>query len=455
MSRENSHSSPAQSDNEDRQDDMTPQERIRALEAEVNKLKKTSRSSGRAPLASISTNTTGDQRDHNTTSPSTSSRATHKRRQADADDGENSHDGSLSDSTRDSMPRKKRQKKNQRSKEPDSDDDPKYGALTMAAIRSASRKFCFMGILWMIYPNETMSAALDQEFDAQTRFENDETRIQAQLHDLYNPDLLDTKWLQEIKNERFQTIFFQGMGGQRSDAASRLRGDGYKIFPRLKIQPTDLIDPLVREEKYKHLIGWAPDANKKNGIIGPGYKLQAPILFKDGDVTDINKMFLSEELFQAAKALIWGPKAALSDEPSRSGHVLGKLWNLKRVTIGFICTICICVRWTFSRDIEFHEPGDTTKIPYRADWESYYQLLLRGQASNRASTKKVLETWNQRVFFHERPDEVAEHHDDSFDTLLAMLDAGPAAEPLVTHTNGTRPEGTDGEEQGEIAGSEN
>lgn len=58
-----------------------------------------------------------------------------------------------------------------------------------------------------------------------------------------------------------------------------------------------MANPLLREARFRELIGWKVDGSKDGDLVVPGYNALAPILFEDLDTSDINKMFLNQSLF--------------------------------------------------------------------------------------------------------------------------------------------------------------
>ncbi|KAF8579032.1 hypothetical protein K439DRAFT_1620883 [Ramaria rubella] len=73
------------------------------------------------------------------------------------------------------------------------------------------------------------------------------------------------------------------------------------------------------------------------------------------------------------------------------------IWDLK-VTPGAIVASAIFACYTLSNDTVFQHQGNSTKIDYEADFNTYLKCLISSHQDNRQSVKRIFQTWNLYFF---------------------------------------------------------
>lgn len=205
-------------------------QQIRRLQARATKKARQDKTTPRAPLQSITnggsqiTSTVNLNSHAAATQPASTRPITHDSENVNREGGttiasqsasqkrkRGDSNGNVSDADENNppsssqQPSKKKKKKPKKTKQ-EQHEHSKFGLKFIKGTELASRKHSFMAMLWLEYPSETMNAKLDTTFNMLERFKDDDNRIQAQLHDMHDPELLDKIWLNHIKDPEWQEI---------------------------------------------------------------------------------------------------------------------------------------------------------------------------------------------------------------------------------------------------------
>ncbi|KZT42296.1 hypothetical protein SISSUDRAFT_1030564 [Sistotremastrum suecicum HHB10207 ss-3] len=268
-------------------------------------------------------------------------------------------------------------------------------------IKSAGRKFSVMSSLWLEQPSVTFSVPFESDFDPDTRFDSPENRIQGQLQDLYAN--IDTTLHSYFEKKGFQALLIEGINEQRSNSVSRIRLlCGPEIFD---VKPKVMKSAALRNDAFRVLIGWKPDAIREGIASKPGYVTMAPILYKDHENGLLHKnLFMNPELLAVAQAVLWGPSSVYTDAPGATPHkTVASLWGLRCATPGLVAFCCVLAIFSLSHDLHFDPTGAATGIEYFDNFQFYLKIISDGVRHRKKAMLAVMQFWNKTLFSHTLP----------------------------------------------------
>ncbi|KAJ3488400.1 hypothetical protein NLJ89_g11619 [Agrocybe chaxingu] len=265
---------------------------------------------------------------------------------------------------------------------PDSDGPADLTALShdVRLVYQAGHRFSILYGPWLHHNEDLFQVELNEDYDVDERFENDENMVQGQLRDVL--DLLRGKVAgQALKETWVAKTFTRGVNAQCYNSAARVRHGCASI---LGVSDNDLLNAPERLEKFKHLIGWVP-----NGRGGGSYSTV--------DVAILHKNYSG--LFVA---IIRGPEAGkqfmggVVSNPKT--ETMASIHRLRHTTPGAIATVSIFARWALSGDECLQPVGARTGIKYFSDYEDYLSLLTKGLRKKKMSTVAIFREWDRLVF---------------------------------------------------------
>ncbi|KAF9488109.1 hypothetical protein BDN71DRAFT_1513353 [Pleurotus eryngii] len=163
--------------------------------------------------------------------------------------------------------------------------------------------------------------------------------------------------------------------GVEATMAHTLRNCTGRIFAAIDV-PSQAFETKDSRRTSPELIALLKPS--KNGL----YPLLPPLLYPPGNTTDV---FQNPVLPLILRVALFG-KTSLSSTPAANSS--GRKWAVTQVTTGGICLSAIMVT---SPDSELSPIGAQTKINYKQDFHSYYELI--------ESTKNTQKGCRLRAFF--------------------------------------------------------
>ncbi|KAJ7240883.1 hypothetical protein C8J57DRAFT_1561857 [Mycena rebaudengoi] len=308
-------------------------------------------------------------------------------------------------------PRKRRFRHNRATEAPDDVENP---ATLEERVRSAGRHhsvefglFLHTGVLTLF------ATPLDPDFDEDTEFDTEESRIQGQLRDIIAllPD--DAKDLSIRKHEWVAKCFDDGLSGQRSNINTRIRQESIMYIvantnfkdwsqdPPANI-PVNLIDldsSSSRFNAFAQRIGFQEATADADAYYSP---LKAEVLYKEyGGTMDPFKIFRGPALLnicvhyprsEGAKGLFQG------ESKLPSAPVIERTRHIQRTTPGAIANSAVLAIWLFSADTQLVADGDETKIDYQYLWMTFMRQICEGLREDADWAKDLFSYWDGVLF---------------------------------------------------------
>ena len=177
-----------------------------------------------------------------------------------------------------------------RSSSPDSQDEDVVSRANDTFVYQAGHKFFLVHGPWIHLGADLFETEFDEDYNAAERFENDESKAQGQLQEVwrllcgkFERGVLQQKWvyravcfffihrlpIQPLKHMQFM----KGLKTERYNTASRIRNHCAAIF---NVPEVDLMNAEARKTKFRDRIGWVD-----NGVGGSYSTVDVEILHKN------------------------------------------------------------------------------------------------------------------------------------------------------------------------------
>jgi len=259
-------------------------------------------------------------------------------------------------------------------------------------VYQAGHKFFLLRAPWIRSGDDIFDIDIDEGYDAAERFENDQSKSQGQLKEIF--DLLQEKFQQHALRQRWlRRQFMNGMKTQRYNTATRIRHNCASILGASEI---DLLKPDIRKAKFRKEIGWVNEAGLYSSV-------DVPILHGDwqGEYS-LSSIFLNPKLMGIYVALIRGPIAGKHFMNGELLHpqteTMAQIHEIRNITPGAIAICGILARWALSSDETLQEVGSSTGIRYFNDFEEYLTILETGLRQKKKSIVNVIKQWDEKIF---------------------------------------------------------
>ncbi|KAJ6480991.1 hypothetical protein C8R45DRAFT_1100559 [Mycena sanguinolenta] len=245
----------------------------------------------------------------------------------------------------------------------------------------------------------------DPNFDENTEFDSEVSRIQGQLRDVIALLPQDARL---VRKEGFiADSFNDGMGGQRSTINTRLRHeslahiiDGITFQDGDGINVKDFDSSSSRFNAFAERIGYQAATDDADAFYTP---LKAEVLFEDYDGTmNIDKVFRGPVLLKIRASIIRGPQGAkgLFEGKSRlpSAQVIQRLYTIEHTTPAAIAICAVLAIWLFSADTQIVPDGDETKIDYKFLFQTFLRQICEGLRDEADWALGLFRHWDAVLF---------------------------------------------------------
>ncbi|KZT29210.1 hypothetical protein NEOLEDRAFT_1057477 [Neolentinus lepideus HHB14362 ss-1] len=328
----------------------------------------------------------------------------------------------------------KRARTQRHESESDTESDSDEDSNDENAVVHAGRHFVIMYGPWLQDKRKTFDLVADDSFNEKTRFEKEQNKVQAQLHEILN-----------ILPTRPRQFFLSGMSSQRSNTSSRLRRQVTAIFNAglpVEVTAVDMLSSTTRRDKFQDYIGWIVNDEGQ----GSYSNLDVAILHKDYDGKfDYKTIFLNPLLMHVFAAIIRGPVSAtamIGPEKTAAPPTdnMELRLGLKNTTPGAIAATAVSARWALSADEKFQSRGAITGINYKAAFEEYLHYLMTGLWNKKASVMNIFRVWDTTLFPNTGSSLVHMQEDRSHDEFRSALEALDADEQELSGEEDNDPE---------------
>ncbi|KAJ6548778.1 hypothetical protein B0H19DRAFT_1162016 [Mycena capillaripes] len=263
--------------------------------------------------------------------------------------------------------------------------------------RRTGRKFVILCGLWLCLDDDDyeafFNAELDNEYNAELRFNSDDDIQQGQLREVL--DILPDDLLPFRKRAWLAQAFKDGMSGQRSHTRTRLRNNVQHILPD-SIPASRVATQESRQRHFRILIGW--DENNARYSIW-----HIPVLHgNESEKLDFNTVFRHPMLLKIFACIIRGCASAdgVMDGTSRlpRANAMQRIFNITYTTPGAIASCAVWLIWLLSGDEDFLPTGDITAIDYRYRYNEYLEKILEGLRLRQKWAQDLFVFWDSHLF---------------------------------------------------------
>ncbi|KIO20710.1 hypothetical protein M407DRAFT_10750 [Tulasnella calospora MUT 4182] len=264
-------------------------------------------------------------------------------------------------------------------------------------LETAAKKFTVMNHFYVADTKAFLKTPLSETWTEKSRFDSQENELEGSVRELDELLLDDLKERRIQYADRWAAVFEQAQQDERHSMTHRIRTSNTTTVFGSEIATELEAGHRPRSVLLQRMLGF----NAENG----SYERMPPILRANPDEPASKTNMLSSQVVkkseQVIQAMLMGPASLVKDQDpdvSLSAKCNGKIWNVTSVTPGIIAFAAILIRYALSPDNEFGPTGQTSGIPYLADFEYYKMCLIVGQRKKLKEVMDLFDNLNGALF---------------------------------------------------------
>ncbi|KAF7371707.1 hypothetical protein MVEN_00027200 [Mycena venus] len=269
------------------------------------------------------------------------------------------------------------------------------------------------GLYLHIDTAQLFATPLNPNFNEDTEFDTEESRIQGQLGDVILALPEDARDISIRKHEWLAKCFDDGLSGMLGSIHTRIRGNGLvnilknvKFFepsadpPEISVKLDDFDSSASRFNAFAARIGYQAATRDVDAFYSP---LKAEIIYEKYNGTpDVDKVFRGAAPLSIAASILRGPsgpKGLLKGESKLPcANCFQRKYRIKHTTPGLIVNSNVLAIWLFSADTTLVATGDQTNIDYHLLSVTFMRQISEGLRDGADWTKELFRYWDGLLF---------------------------------------------------------